>query len=327
MVIAVGHSPDGTVSFFNDDGSLAGTRTFSASNAPDMSGFATAAGRFWYISKGDHHLHSVTPNGSDTDIAPLQDLSTSPYGLAVSPDGRQWAWGVWLGTSAPYRVRVDLGGVGMDTRYAMEESTSNSVLEPLAWTSAGLVVERQATGIGGCCYLIPETGAKDAMLLDPGSLRTVDTWPGCATASASDAGSLVCIPTTPGTPALVVHRQQRSDVTLQAQAPVRRVGWAIVDDARGRALFGVVHSDGAGGSSGPYSIDTEAGDLGTGQVATIAGAVTPNAVLPDGRLVVTSAPPVLSPSGFLVSIRSTSGQMQQLGSDNSYWIGDFAASG
>lgn len=130
-----------------------------------------------------------------------------------------------------------------------------------------------------------------------------------------------------GASTVVVHRVQRSDVTLSGITPVQRVGWAIVDDDHGRALFGVVHSSGAGGSTGPYSIDTESGDLATSSVASIAPFVTPDAALPDGRLVVTSAPAILPPAGMTVSIRSSSGTLQQLGGSNSYWIADLTVSG
>lgn len=127
-VIVVGHSPDGTLSFFNDDGTVAGTHAFTSTTVPTA--FSAAAGRLWYIGATDHHLHSLTPQGVDTDVAVLDDLNGGAFGLAVNADGTRWAWGVVLGSSAAHRARIDMGGVGVQTMFALEETTSSTVLDP-----------------------------------------------------------------------------------------------------------------------------------------------------------------------------------------------------
>jgi hypothetical protein len=321
-IIVVGHAPEGSLSFFRADGSVAGTHAFSAETSP--SAYATANGRLWYVSPSDHHLHSLTADAVDTDVTPLQDAMGGVFGLAVNPDGTRWAWGVLIGAAGSQRARVDIGGIGVQTTGAIEQSTQGYVLAPLGWTSEGILVARRALGIGGCCYLAPETGARDALLLDPATRQTVSTWTGCATAAVTPAGSFSCVGTSTGTSTVVVHRQQRTDVTLDVLTPVRHVGWAMVDDAGARAVFGVVHSSGAGGSAGPYAIDTEVGDLATSKVSAVASAMTPDAVLPDGRLVVTSAPPVPPLAGFVVSLRSPSGETRQLGTADSFWVADLS---
>lgn len=305
------HGDDSTVYFVRDDGVVLGKHIFKS--LTDNVASTTAAGRFWYIARADGHLHSVDPSGNDADVAALPDAAgqpaTSVSGLAVSPDGSQWAWGVTQGGGAGTgQTRIDIGGTGVVIRYALEQMTSNPVLQPIAWTSQGILVARRMTGIGGCCYLTPEYGATDAILLDPTTLAATSTWAGCSTASASTSGSFACAGAT-----VVVHRGASSETNVSASPPISRVGWTVVDDARNRVLFGVIHSQGQGGATGPYVIDTEAGDLRSGVVTKLFDESTPDAVLPDGSLIVTSAPPAFDYQKMSVLIQSTSGAVTQLG--------------
>ena len=310
----------GTLYFVRDDGVLLGSHSFGG----DVSGLTayvastSAAGRFWYIARSDGHLHSITPNGADADVAELPDVvgSSSPggEGLAVSPDGTQWAWGVLLGSgpTGPWQTRVDLGGVGRTARHALEEPTSNYVLSPVGWTSGGVLVSRNATGVGGCCYLTPEYGARDAMLLDPTTLQATSTWPGCATAAVSGAGSFACAgPVRTGR--ILVHKAGGGDITVTAVPPSVWVGWAIVDDSANRVIFGVIHDLGEGSGRGPYIIDTEAGDLTTLGVTKLFDQTTPDAALPGVAVVVTAAPAAVDLANSTVALRSASQGSKQLG--------------
>ena len=302
--------------FVRDDGVVLDKHPF---NTNDYVASTTAAGRFWYISRADGHLRSISPVGSDTDVAALPDVTgpAGASGLAVNPTGSQWAWGVTLGgATGTWQTRVDVGGIGIPTRHALAESTNNAVLSPIAWTSLGVLVARRATGIGGCCYPTPEYGGRDAMLLDPTTLGATSTWAGCSTAEASTKGSFGCAGAT-----VEVHRSTGAEVSVHALSAVSRVGWTVVDDTRNRVLFAVIHSQGQGGAAGPYVIDTEAADLSSGIVTKLFDQATPDAVLPNGSIVVTSAPMAFDYQQLAITVRSTSGNVDQLGPVGSEYVG------
>jgi len=315
-----------TLLFLRDDGTLLGTHTFDSSTST-FTASTTAAGRLWYVASSDDHLRYLTPDGTfETDLGALQDLGNGNFisGLAVRADGKRWAWGVEIaGAVGPTRTRIDVGGVGVATRVTLEEQATNHVLTPIAWTSQGILVARDATGIGGCCYLTPEIAGRDAMLVDPTTLQMTKNWPGCATAAASPEGSFACVTSASRPARLTVHRTTAPDITVTALPPSREVGWALVDDAYNRVVFGAVHSFGNGGSEGPYAVDTESGDLPGGVVSVLADHATPVAALPDGRVVVTSAPARLSGSTSTVSVQAPSGASQQLGPEGAEFVGAF----
>jgi hypothetical protein len=292
-VIVVLDSDGVTVEFVRDDGTVLGTHKFS-NGLSTYAASAVAAGRFWYVAAADHHLHSIAPDGTDVDVAALSDTDGGNVvnGLAVSSDGQRWAWGILVvGASGPARARIDVGGAGATTRMGLEEPSTNTVLIPVAWTPRGLLVSRSLTGIGGCCYLTPETGGRDAMLVDPATLHVSNTWTGCATALATASGSFACV-TGSGQTGVTVHPATGPDVDVSPLPPVAHVGWALVDDTQGRVLFAVIHSFGAGGGDGPYKIDTEQAALTAHQATHLLDQVVPDAALPDGRIVVTEAPAV-----------------------------------
>ena len=306
----------------------------SSTAAAVTDAFATASGRLWYVANTDGHLHAVAPDGTDTDIGALQDAGRSSQnyltGLAVSPDGRNWAWGVTTpgspGTAAT--TRIEVGGAGGPTRNALSEPASpggepGPVLAPLAWTSRGLLVSRNETGIGGCCYLWPETGGRDVMLVDPTTFAVVKTWTGCQTKFVSVAGSFACAAST-----VVVHQAALSDVQVAALPPVAGLGWLVVDDVQRRVLFAVIHDRGAGGGDGPYVIDTEQGDLVSGVVTKLYDQTTPLAILPAGRAVTAAAPAVPGlGQGYPLSIRSSSGASVQIGPRDAQFIAAFQMAG
>jgi hypothetical protein len=315
----------GGLHFVRDDGSVLG----SSATAAVIDEFATAIGRLWHIAN-DGHLRAIAPDGSETDLGLLQDVGTSGQnyitGLAVSPDGQSWAWGVTSPGSpgAAARTRIEVGGVGAPTRIAMSEAASPGgepglVLVPLAWTSRGLFVSRDQTGIGGCCYLWPETGGRDTMLVDPTTFAVVKTWSGCQTKFVSLAGSFAC----DGSP-VVVHQATGADVEVAPIAPVAGLGWIVVDDVQDRVLFAVIHDRGAGAGDGPYVIDTEQANLASRAVSKLYDQATPLATLPDGRVVVAEAPAVPSSGqGYRLSIRSSSGSSAPLGPRDAQFIAAF----
>ena len=312
-VVVLVESDGNTLDFVRDDGTTLGTFKYPSGVSETAS--AAAAGRYWYVSGSANHLHSVTPDGMDTDVASLADLDGGNLinGLAVSSDGQRWAWGVLQNPgSSNARTWIDVGGMGVATKSAIAEATNNPVLIPLAWTLRGIVVSRSNTGIGGCCYLTPETAGREVMLVDPGTLMLVNTFGGCASSFVSAAGSFACAGST-----IQVHTAGGSDVAVAAQPPVSQVGWAIVDDAGKRVVFAVIHSTGGGGD-GPYVIDTEQGDLTTRTVTKLFDQATPDYVLPDGRIIVSSAPQAPnSGQGYGASLRSSSGSSLQLGPQGS----------
>jgi hypothetical protein len=95
----------------------------------------------------------------------------------------------------------------------------------------------------------------------------------------------------------------------------------VVDDAHNRVLFGVIHSQGQGGGPGPYVIDTEAADISSGVVTKVFDQATPDAVLPDGGVVVTSAPPAFDYQQLAITVRAASGNVEQLGPVGSSFVG------
>lgn len=308
-VIAVENSQDGSILLVRDDGTV--LATFKPT---DTVAHTAAAGRFWYVLR-DGQLHSVTPDGIDTDVATLQD-GANAAGLAVSPDGRQWAWGISSEGTSP-RVHVDVGGLGLPTRTALDAPSSGGDEQVVAWTSVGVLVGQFGEG-GGCCYIPPEELARGAMLLDPATLQVSQSWPGCATAAATDAGSFACVEVF-RTGKLTVHEAAGVTTSVTAEMPAQAVGWAHVDDSRNRVVFGVIHS-----LSGGYRVDTEAGDLATGAVTTLWTQVVPDALLPDGRVVVTSVP-LASTDARAVYVRSETGASHQIGPVDSFFLAAFTA--
>jgi hypothetical protein len=316
-----------TLDFVRDDGTVLGKHTFSSGGSTYLASTG-AAGRFWYVGASDRHLHAVTPDGTDSDVAPLADIGGSNFinGLAVRNDGQQWAWGVLeTGASGPTRIHIDVAGTGVATRKGLDQATDNPILMPLAWTPRGIVVSRSVTGIGGCCYLTPETAGRDVMLVDPSTLQVTTQWTACSTAAVSERGSFACIATSGGvsTGVVTVHRASGSDTSVNAIAPVEHVGWLTVDDDRNNVLFAVVHSSGAGGGDGPYVIDTERADLAGNTVTKLFDQTTPDVVLPDGRVVVTSAPQVVNGSSSSVFIRSSGGSSLQIGPTGAGFLTSF----
>jgi uncharacterized protein YceK len=315
----------GGLHFVRDDGTVLG----SSATTFVTDEFATASGRLWHIAK-DGHLRAIAPDGSETDLGSLQDAGTSGQnyitGLAVSPDGQSWAWGVTSPGSpgAAARTRIEVGGVGAPTRIAMSEAASPGgepglVLVPLAWTSRGLLISRDETGLGGCCYLWPEIGGRDVMLVNATTFAVVKTWTGCQTKFVSMAGSFAC----DGSP-VVVHQATGTDVEVAPIAPVAGLGWIVVDDVQGRVLFAVIHDRGAGAGDGPYVIDAEQGKLASRAVSKLYDQATPLATLPDGRVVVAEAPAVPSSGqGYRLSIRSSSGSSAPLGPRDAQFIATF----
>jgi hypothetical protein len=315
----------GGLHFLRDDGTVLGTSATTA--ATDV--FATANGWLWHV--GDNgHLRAAAPDGSDTDFGSLQDVGTSSHnyltGLAVSPDGQRWAWGVTTpgAPGAAATTRIEVGGVGVPARVALSEGAAPGgepglVLTPLAWTSRGLLISRDATGLGGCCYLWPEEGGRDVMLVDATTLAVVKTWSGCQTRFVSMAGSFAC-----DASPVVVHQATGTDVRVAPIAPVAGLGWIVVDDVQGRVLFAVIHDRGAGAGDGPYVIDTEQGDLASRTATKLYEQVTPLATLPDGRVIVAMAPAVPSSGqGYALSIRSSSGSSTQIGPRDAQFIAAF----
>jgi hypothetical protein len=320
-----------TVDFVRDDGTLLGKHTFAGGGSTYLA-FAAAGGRFWYVGASDHHLHALAPDGTDTDIAALADSGSGNLinGLAVRSGGQEWAWGVLqTGASGPTRTHIEAAGAGVPARTALDQATDNPILIPLAWTPSGIVVSRSITGIGGCCYLTPETAGRDVMLVDPSTLQATKQWSGCSTATVSAQGSFACIASSGGvsTGAVTVHPASGADVTVNAITPVEHAGWSIVDDIQGRVLFAVVHSSGAGGGDGPYVIDTEQADVNTKTVSKLFDQVVPDAVLPDGRIVVTSAPQVVNGNSSSVFVRSAGGSSLQVGPTGAGYLTSFQLAG
>lgn len=318
---------DGTLLFLREDGTVLGSHKLSSQQL-FFNDSAVADGKFWYIDSSGQHLHSLSSDGTDTDVAGLAEASRNLIsGLAVSPDGARWAWGVQLASvGSNTRTHIDIAGPGAATQTALDEATNNPVLTPIAWTSQGILVERENIGIGGCCYIKPEAAGRDAMLVDPSSLQVTGTWTGCATTSASATGSFACVSDKP--PAVVVHRGSPVAVTITPLSPVVEVGWAFVDDADSRVVFAVVHSLGNGGGDGPYVIDTESGDLSNGKVTKLVAQQTPEAVLADGSIVVSSAPAAPS-SGIpsTVSLLTPAGSLQRLGPSGVQFVAAFTLGG
>jgi len=312
-VIAVVEPIHGTVSFLDSEGRQSGQATI-----PWPVATATVAGRLWYVDAANH-LRAVGVDGQASDMGALQGMTAAGpggmvYGLAVSGDGRAWAWGECAGCgSSGGRARVYTGGVGAAEKVVLDEPASpNEVLIPLGYTAHGLVVVRAASGFGGCCYLPPETGHEDVLLVDPTTMQVTQTFKGCVSAYATPLGSFACTGST-----VVVHLPDGSTQTVTPTSPLALVGWVHVDDAGGRVVFGVIHSRGQGGGGCPCKIDTEAAALNGGSVTTLADQMLPEAVLPDGRIVATMAPMIPGSGPYSIWIVSPDGTRVQLGAATS----------
>jgi hypothetical protein len=275
--------------------------------------WAAAAGQLWYVDQA-RHLRAVGIDGRVSDLGLLTGMSTpgaSAQGLAVSGDGRRWAWGEAVGA----RARVYVGGIDAAAKIVLDEQTSNPVLRPLAFTPRGIVVVRSATGFGGCCYAPPELGVRDVLLVDQASLRVSQTWTACPMASPSSLGSFACTGAV-----LTVHPPDGSTRTVTPIGPVVQAAWAHVDDQAGRVVFGVIHARGRGDGGCPCQIDTEQAGLDGGAATRIADQLLPEDILPDGRIVAASAPALPAqapPSRWLLS---PGGARSPLGPDGALFL-------
>jgi len=296
------------------DGSTVGRGTL-----PSPVGVVAAAGRLWYVDSANH-LRTLGVDGRAADMGVLQSLAASgpgsAGGLAVSADGRRWAWGVCSGCSGSgARTRVYLGGIDTPEKLVADESTTNQVLIPVAYTSRGVVVVRSASGLGGCCYLSPEDGHTAVLVVSPGALQPGPTLPSCVTAYASEAGSFACVGRM-----VTVHLADGSTRAVMPTQPVAQVGWARVDDAGARVVFTVLHSRGQGDGGCPCNLDTEAGSLSDGSVTKLADQMTLDDLLPDGRIVATSAPALPGEGPTVDFIVSPDGTRMRLGPDGESFL-------
>lgn len=301
-------TPAGMVLFVDPAG-----RTVTQVSVASPIATSAAVGQLWFVDQA-RHLRALGIDGRVSDLGVLRGLTApgaTAWGLAVSDDGRRWAWGELIGAS----TRVYVGGIDTPERVALDEATTNRAFVVLAFTARGIVVARSATGLGGCCYLPPEYGHKDALLVDPATLQVSLRWDGCATASATPLGSFACTGA-----ALTAHPADGQTQAIAPIGPVVTAAWAHVDEAGRRLVFGVVHTRGQGDGGCPCRIDTEDAALDGGAATRLADQVLPDAVLPDGRLVVASAPAVPAqapPSHWLLS---PGGARTQLGPDGAEFL-------
>ncbi len=313
VTIAVEKNDARTVLFLRADGTTLGQTDLQS--AEDVT---SAAGKLWYIGAGDGHLRTVGVDGSRSDVGFLEGLATpgsTTSGLAVSGDGSRWAWGCLSCNSSAPRTRLYVGGAGIRAHIVLDEPTSNWGLVPLAWTASGLIVARQATGLGGCCYLTPEIGHMDAMLVDSATLQVSATWSGCSTASASQKGAFACV-----SASLTVHLPDGSTRMVSPTPPVAGVGWGHVDDAGNRVVFAVIHSRAGGEGVCPCVIDTETAALDTGVVTKLADQMTPDGLLSNGRVIASSAPLLPGQGTFSEWLLSADGTRVQLGPNGAHFV-------
>jgi hypothetical protein len=312
-VIAV-RSDLGTVLFLRADGSTAGRASLPSYTVA----VTAAAGRLWYMDDAGH-VRAVGVDGLPSDMGVAQSLAAPgpiATGLAVSGDGRRWAWGVCAGcVSSGGRARIYLGGIEAPEKLVADEPSSNPVLIPLAFTARGVVVARSASGFGGCCYFNPEMGHKDVFIVDPATMRAGPNWNGCASAYATPKGSFACTGSV-----VTVQLADGSTRTVTPTAPVVAVGWAHVDDSGGRVVFTAVHSRGQGDGGCPCTLDTEAGTLGAGSVTRLADQMTLDDLLPDGRIIATSAPVVPGQGASAEWIVAPDGSRVRLGPDGARFL-------
>ena len=334
------------ITFVREDNQPLGTYTLppTQSGLPIISTqMTTAAGKFWFIAPNGH-LFSVSTSGTQSDMGLLPDTPQSGsaaqysiFGLAVSPDGTKWAYGVLISSSSgngSAQTQIDVGGVGQTPNHTAPQTVNSQGWYVLGWSAQGIVASMGAIGIGGCCYLSPEAAGMYAVTIDPSTLSTSKTWQGCATSDISANGSFACVAancftgvsasTSPCANAangmITVHRASQPDVQITATQPVLHAGWTLVDDTNNRDVFGVVHSI---GNSGPqqYVIDTESGNLGTQAVTKLGDQVLPDGVLASGDVVVSAAPQDPTSGQAGVSVLHANGSMTQLGAGNVSFVG------
>jgi hypothetical protein len=286
-VVAVWASSADTVLFQNSQGSTVGQAKVPRTTAA----IAAAAGQLWYIDT-DKHLRAVGVDGHVSDMGVIRSLAVPgavAYGLAVSEDGHRWAWGGCVAcapSAGDARARIYAGGIDIPDRLVLDEPTSNPVLLAIGFAPSGIVVARSATGIGGCCYIPPEAGHKDVVVVNPTTMQVSQSLTGCVAAYASPQGSFVCTSTS----ALTVHLADGLTRSVTPMSPVVGVGWAHVDDTHSRVVFTVIHSRGPGDGGCPCMIDVESAPLDGGSVTVLANQMTLDDVLPDGGIVATTAP-------------------------------------
>ena len=244
-----------------------------------------------------------------SDMGVLQSLAVPgalAFGLAVSQDGRRWAWGGCVGCApnvGHMRARIYAGGIDIPDKLVLDEPSANPVLIPIGYTPRGIVVARTATGIGGCCYIPPEAGHRDVLVVDPTTFQISQSLNGCNAAYTSPQGSFVCT----STPPMTVHLADGSTRSVAAGG-----GWVHVDDSHGRVVFTLIHSRGQGDGGCPCKMDVEAAPLDGGPVTVLADQMTLDDVLPDGGIVAATAP-VLPGQGALADwIVRTDGTRVQL---------------
>lgn len=139
--------------------------------------------------------------------------------------------------------------------------------------------------------LLPPARITDASLVDPSNATRLATASSCGGETASADGAIACERLTGG----VVGRSDLSVVspigpsrTITPPPPVVALGWVSIKASVASVAYAVIHSAGTGGSSGPY--DVEGIVAGTDGLPTSLGHAVPLDWLPDGNLVVGTAP-------------------------------------
>lgn len=171
---------------------LGGRTVGSSPLAADTEALASAGDRL--LVAGGGRLAAIRATGSVDDLGRLVDDLPGwlVRGLVASPNGQYWAWSVV--TQDPdgvVHVRLDLGSAtGIRTILARDEL--RRALQPIAWTTGGLVVADEPVGIGG--YVLFRRAFGPTAILDPttGSLRPL-TDDACAFSDLAPDGRVACI--------------------------------------------------------------------------------------------------------------------------------------
>ncbi len=154
-------------------------------------------------------------------------------GLVISPDGRSWLFAsVVQHGDGTITSRIHRGGAGEADRVVIERTAPGRALQPVAWTTGGVVVGDEPVGIGGYVLFRRTFGPTSLLDLDSGALHPL-TAEACAFSDLAADGTVACVvdgregPNRAGPVRLRIQPRSGAPVEVRLPAGIQQAGAAL----------------------------------------------------------------------------------------------------
>jgi len=223
----------------------------------------------------------------DGSTATLQAFGAAPDFLLFSADGMQWVYAYLTINGDNFETKLYRSGsaTGSQPVLVTDHTEKGTSLQPLFWpTGNRIVVEHLPQGIGGVSPF-PEGFVFDTSYLDLGSgaLTDLHARSECVLSDVSASGGQICVTgygTTSTKPTAKISTPGQAPITLTFAADVRAIGSCLLRPDGG-ALVATTGSE-----TPPFSYALVASDSHGVTKAWGPKDVLPEALLPDGRVIV-----------------------------------------